>query len=95
MEMKNADETFATKRENEDNDIEQLVDVCDDLMEKLRFLKLKKQLVNEFIKLQNSKTDLQKALQLENIKKYLKHKTSMLIQENYRYKETISSAKIM
>lgn len=93
--MESQDETFATRRKKEADEIEDLMELCDDQMEKLRFLKLKKELVKEFIKLQHCKTDLQQALQLDNIKKFLKQKTGLIIQENYKYKETITSARIM
>lgn len=88
-------ETHITKRKKEEKEIEGLMDLCDDQMEKLRFLKIKKNLIEEFIKLSQCKTDLQKALQLENIKKFLKEKTGVIIQENFRYKEIITSAMIM
>jgi predicted RNA-binding protein len=67
-----ANETFNSKRKREQAEIEEMVNKCDEELDKLRFIELKKNIVGEFIALGQCKTDLQKALLVENLKKQVR-----------------------
>ena len=65
-------ESFITKENRERREISELINQCDDQLEKLRFLEVKRDLLGHFQELRACKTDLQKALQLDAIKKYVR-----------------------